>query len=87
MKGVDDYVQDGNQTYGVIFGSVMTDDGNFYGSALQNLVFTNLDNDVAGEGIVYYNNETTAQTSKDGASDIFGITIYTQPGMYICTLH
>jgi len=76
VTGVNDDVADGNQTYSIIFGTVVSDDPGYNDIDVDNLAFTNLDDDSAGISVFPVSGLTTTEMGSDTS---FTLVLTSQP--------
>jgi len=74
--GQDDEIADGNQTYNIQLSDSISDDSDFNGINFADIEFVNSDNDTPGLTI---HPTADLNTSEDGFSDSFSVTLNTQP--------
>ena len=76
VSGVDDLVQDGNQTYTVQLANAVSGDMNYSGNFATALTFSNTDNDQAG---VTVNAAPGLHTGENGDTATFTVVLNSQP--------
>ena len=76
VTGVNDAVQDGDQTYALQFNTASTD-ADFTGLTVQPVTVTNTDDDTAGVNVVFRTGGLV--TSEMGATDSFTISLNSEP--------
>ena len=75
VVGVDEFVDDGNQSYSVEFGSVMSIDPQYDGLATDSMNYVNLDDDEAAVVL----SDSNLQTNENGDADQFDVKLGSQP--------
>jgi hypothetical protein len=78
VKGVNDDVADGNQTYRVVLGASSSNDTKYNGVDLADPTVTNLDNDSPGISVVF-TPATGLSTTEQGGSATFTLVLLSQP--------
>ena len=75
LTGVDDYIEDGNCYYSIIFNPSISDDSNYNSITPDNITVTNIDNDSSGYTVSPISNNTT----EAGGTAFFTIKLNSQP--------
>jgi hypothetical protein len=78
IKGVNDDVADGNQTYRVVLGAAMSNDAKYNGLDVADPTVTNLDNDSPGISVAF-TPAAGLSTTEQGGSATFTIVLLSQP--------
>jgi large repetitive protein len=78
IKGADDDVADGNQTYRVVLGAALSNDAKYNGIDVTDPIVTNLDNDSPGISVVF-TPATGLSTTEQGGSATFTVVLLSQP--------
>jgi large repetitive protein len=78
IKGVNDDVADGNQTYRVVLGAAASGDAKYNGIDVADPTVTNLDNDSPGISVVF-TPAAGLSTTEQGGSATFTVVLLSQP--------
>lgn len=77
VTGVNDDVDDGDQSYGIVTGAAASSDSSYNGVNPPDVVVVNVDNDTAGVTITQTGGSTTA--TEGGATDTFTVVLNSRP--------